>query len=81
MIEIKIWTHIGHPFVKVDMDTLAQTQADMMQGATSKYYVIWSNGRERTLIINWANVIMLECPSPQALLDAVRAAEETEATR
>lgn len=60
MIEVAIWTHIGHPYVRVDNDTLSQMKWDAEAGATGTYRVLWCNDEKRTLVINWSNVIMLE---------------------
>lgn len=62
MIEIRIWTHIGHPSVRVDRDTLDRMQIDAEAEATGNYRVLWCTDEERDLVINWSNVIMLESP-------------------
>lgn len=65
MIEIKIWTHIGHPAVRVFAATLEQMHADAEAGAIGSYIVQRKSTEEvRTLVINWANVIMLDYPTP-----------------
>jgi len=65
-IEIKIWTHIGHPFVKVDASTLAQMQTDAKAEVIGRYTVLWCTDEEKILVINWSNVIMLESPAPKS---------------
>ena len=66
MIEIKIWTHVGHPRVRVDDNTLTQMQADAEAKAVGRYTVLWCTDEEKTLVINWDNVIMLESPMPES---------------
>ena len=65
MTEIRIWTHIGHPSMKVDASTLAQMQTDAKAKAVGRYSVLWCTEEERILVINWSNVIMLNYPAQE----------------
>ena len=70
MIEIKIWTHIGHPFVKVDAQTLSRMQKDAEARSVGRYSVLWCTDEERVMVINWDNVIMLESPAPKSTVSS-----------
>lgn len=71
-IEIAIWTHIGHPYVKVSQFILDRMQEDARNQATGSYRVLWCTGEERILTINWRNVIMLESSAIPAGGDTAR---------